>query len=263
MRKTYLLQIAGFNILVSFSNPDLIEQKLMIVDFEINYGNFISYKKLEPEFLLEVKKSSEAKNFVLKDYSINKITLFHKHITEGIERQFVILNKIRLEIAFRNVLQELLKNFGFFLHCSANLVNKKVIIFVADKGGGKSTTSKLIHNTYPSLTDDLGIIRCSNGKFYYYQTPFLDKDGLPKKTRTEYDISAICFLNKSTKFSFTYSKNKFNNINSLIKQIWTTDGNMKNIMKLVFILTRETDMFYQLDNNLSKKNLIKAIENLP
>jgi len=233
----------------------------MIVDFEVNYYHFFVKKEIKPDFILEIKKSLNKKKFLEVDKVLNKIVLIHKGINQGIERQFVILNSIRIDIAMRTILQELLLNNGFFLHCSANLVNNKVILFLADKGGGKSTISKLLHNTYPSITDDLGIVKYVDRKFFFYQTPFPDKDKIPQKTKKKYIIRAICFISKGGEFSYTQSINKLENVIKLTKQVWVKNYQNTKIMQLILNLVNQNNRFYFLNNNLDKQSLLKFICN--
>lgn len=261
MQRCYFLQIAGFHLLVRFLNLDTIEQRVMIVDFEVNYYHFFVKKEIKPDFILEIKKSLNKKKFLEVDKVLNKIVLIHKGINQGIERQFVILNSIRIDIAMRTILQELLLNNGFFLHCSANLVNNKVILFLADKGGGKSTISKLLHNTYPSITDDLGIVKYVDRKFFFYQTPFPDKDKIPQKTKKKYIIRAICFISKGGEFSYTQSINKLENVIKLTKQVWVKNYQNTKIMQLILNLVNQNNRFYFLNNNLDKQSLLKFICN--
>lgn len=90
----------------------------------------------------------------------------------------------------------LLRHNGTYLHSSAILLDGKAYLFSADSGTGKSTHTKkwcrLFGATY--LNDDKPALRCENGVWMAYGTPWSGKDDLSAPVGAP--VGGIAFLKR-------------------------------------------------------------------
>ena len=93
---------------------------------------------------------------------------------------------------------ELLKFDGFLLHASAVVVDGKAYLFSAASGTGKSTHTSLWLQTFGNrayiLNDDKPALRCVDGKWYAYGTPWSGKYDI--NTNACVEVGGICFLRR-------------------------------------------------------------------
>jgi hypothetical protein len=86
------------------------------------------------------------------------------------------------------------KGNGFVFHSSAVSVNGECYLFTAPSGTGKSTHvrlwKKLLNEKAVVINDDKPIIRCINGEFFVYGTPWSGKHRLDRDERAK--LKAIC-----------------------------------------------------------------------
>lgn len=95
---------------------------------------------------------------------------------------------------------EIVKFNGVMLHASAVQLDDFAYLFSADSGTGKSTHTHLWLEKFPNaeiLNDDKPAIRCIDGKFYAYGTPWSGKFDESINTKTE--IAGITFLSRGEK----------------------------------------------------------------
>lgn len=95
---------------------------------------------------------------------------------------------------------EIVKFNGVMLHASAVQLDDFAYLFSADSGTGKSTHTHLWLEKFPDaeiLNDDKPAIRCIDGKFYAYGTPWSGKFDESINTKTE--IAGITFLSRGEK----------------------------------------------------------------
>lgn len=94
--------------------------------------------------------------------------------------------------------RELLRHSGMQLHASAVVLDGKAYLFSAPSGTGKSTHTRLWQQLWPAATvinDDKPALRCINGVWYAYGTPWCGKDGINVNTRAP--LAGICFLKQA------------------------------------------------------------------
>ncbi len=93
---------------------------------------------------------------------------------------------------------EVLPEFdAFLLHSSAVVYNNKAFLFSAPSGTGKSTHTQLWLKQFDGayiLNDDKPAIKCEDGKFYVYGTPFSGKTDLNVNARVE--LGGLCMLQR-------------------------------------------------------------------
>lgn len=96
---------------------------------------------------------------------------------------------------------EVLPEFdAFLLHSSAVVYNNQAFLFSAPSGTGKSTHTQLWLKQFDGayiLNDDKPAIKCEDGKFYVYGTPFSGKTDLNVNARVP--LQGICMLQRGEK----------------------------------------------------------------
>lgn len=92
----------------------------------------------------------------------------------------------------------ILRYNGLMLHASAVELNGKAYLFSGPSGMGKSTHTRLWQQTFGSaaqvFNDDKPALRCVDGKWYAYGTPWCGKDGINQNKKVP--LAGICFLKR-------------------------------------------------------------------
>ena len=255
------LDIAGFNIKLVFHKTEIMFLGGISRD-EIarNYRGFISNKKQKKtDFLLEFiganNITTTKKNFSVsicfyeEGYKDQIITYYHISST-----QFVLI--------IRNIVEKLLKNDGFIIHCSACNINGKANVFIGPSGAGKSTIVSLLYSQYPILADDIGIIKREGGNYYFYQTPFLEKNNFPKHCK-RYPIDHIFFLQKAKECKILKIIQKENIFEQIANQVWTESREYeKERMLFLFNFFKKFNRYSHLFFSMNSKILIKLLSDL-
>ncbi len=104
---------------------------------------------------------------------------------------------------------KLLDHDGIFLHASAVALDGKAYLFSADSGTGKSTHTGLWQQVFGAraqiINDDKPALRCLDGVWYAYGTPWCGKDGINQNRKVP--LAGICFLKRG-------SENRIRTLNS-------------------------------------------------
>lgn len=89
---------------------------------------------------------------------------------------------------------------GLFLHASAIEVDGKAYLFSGHSGVGKSTHvalwQRMLGNRVCRFNDDKPALRCIDGTWYAYGTPWCGKDGI--NVNKKVPVAGICFLVQGT-----------------------------------------------------------------
>ncbi len=245
--KNIYLSIAGFTI----------EIKLKETDF--------AYEKEDIFYML----TSCYKGFILRektgkiDYRINFLSAKHLYIlfknntlrfllffTEGKKKKvintFYHISQKQFSLILIRILNNLLESCGFIVHASASNIHGKVCIFTGRSGAGKSTIMKLLTKRYVPLADDSIILKKERNKFYFYQTPFLEKENWIKRDRQKYEVDKIYFLRKSKDVRAEKIKDTDYISKRLIKQFWSEQNILTSQMKVFFEFVSRFREFYFL-----------------
>lgn len=88
---------------------------------------------------------------------------------------------------------------GFFLHCSAVVLDGKAYLFSGDSGMGKSTHTRLWQRVFGPgarvINDDKPALRVIDGVWYAYGTPWCGKDGINLNEKAP--VAGVCFLKQA------------------------------------------------------------------
>ena len=99
----------------------------------------------------------------------------------------------------RQFASQLLQYDGFYLHASAVEVDGRAYLFSAPSGTGKSTHTRLWQQMFGEKTcifnDDKPALRCLDGIWYAYGTPWCGKDGI--NVNRKVPVAGICFLKQA------------------------------------------------------------------
>ncbi len=92
----------------------------------------------------------------------------------------------------------LLEHGGLMLHSSALSWGGMAYLFSGPSTVGKSTHTRMWQRLYPGveiLNDDKPALRCMDGVWYAYGTPWCGKDGINKNGKAP--LAGICFLKQA------------------------------------------------------------------
>ncbi len=95
--------------------------------------------------------------------------------------------------------RELVNFGGFYLHCSAVVVDGKAYLLSGHPGAGKSTHARLYQQMFPDaavINDDKPALRLIDGVWYAYGTPWCGKDGI--NTNAKAPVAGVCFMKKAS-----------------------------------------------------------------
>lgn len=91
---------------------------------------------------------------------------------------------------------ELTKHNGFYLHASAVAYEGRGYLFSGPCGTGKTTHTRLWQQLFGEeakvFNDDKPALRCMDGRWYAYGTPWCGKDGI--NINMKVPLGGICFL---------------------------------------------------------------------
>jgi hypothetical protein len=93
----------------------------------------------------------------------------------------------------------LLQHGGLMLHSSAVEMDGKAYLFSGPCGMGKSTHTRIWQQTFGEkaqvFNDDKPALRCVDGTWYAYGTPWCGKDGINQNKKVP--LAGICFLQQA------------------------------------------------------------------
>lgn len=99
----------------------------------------------------------------------------------------------------RQFFSKLLKHSGFYLHASAVEMNGRAYLFSGPCGTGKSTHTRLWQKTFGEaarvFNDDKPALRCLDGRWYAYGSPWSGKDHI--NINMKVPLAGICFLKQA------------------------------------------------------------------
>lgn len=233
LNKTNFIKVA--NCIIKVSNFDKTKVKQYLKDFLISSSSRYDYfiKFINKSFLDKVCYEKKA-------YSLpQKINIYV------------------FQYLLRNILQDFFgrtKN-SFFLHCSGVSIGNDVYLFLGPQGSGKSTLSKILNDIVPAVADDSGIIVKENNKFYFYQTPFIEKNQFTK-TIKRFHIRKIFFIKKSKYCKEKKILDKKEILDLFIKQLWTDKKRLYIQLKILMEFVNYFDQFYWFDFPKNKEEVI-------
>ena len=146
---------------------------------------------------------------------------------------------------------QLLRHNGMMLHSSAVVVDDRAYLFSAPSGTGKSTHTRLWQQIFGDraqvINDDKPALRCIDGVWYAYGTPWCGKDGININRRAK--LAGICFLKQGPENHIR----RLDTREAVQKLIWQTmrrfrqEENLDRMLTNVDSLVRNIPVF-ELEN---------------
>lgn len=248
------LSIAGFNIKVTFGKTNIPAERTefshLISHFYQGFINHMRPPRVDYSITFIYSGSFE----ILERDKQVRFLLFYQ---EPRPKQIITYYYISLrQFAFilKQILLKLLKNKGFIVHASASQINDGAYVFTGRSGAGKSTVAKLLSPKHQVLADDSAIIKKEGGKFYLYQTPFIEKENWFTRSSKRFNISAIMFLKKEALFRIEKVSDKKLVVQRVAKQLWMEKiEDLSLQMKLLLAFISQFNNYYYLSFPKSRK----------
>lgn len=250
------LLISGFYIEINFHKCEWHYAFNKLTNEIINYySDFIVHDKTKQvnaeiniiqKVIIVSKKKRNTLFTELFEQKNNKIITYYQ------------IGIIQFQLIINILLNRLLsQNRGLVLHGSACLVKNKAMVFLGLSGFGKSTLIKMLNRQYPALADDSVIIRKIGEKFYFFQTPVIEKEDWIKKSKIKYQLGKIFIIKKSSKNLIEKFENQNELIEILLNQLIAEKQYLKKNVQLIENLMKAKSLFYKLHFSLSKSEVQK------
>ena len=153
----------------------------------------------------------------------------------------------------RQFCRQLLEHNGLYLHSSAVVCDGRAYLISGDSGAGKSTHAQLWLSTFGGdtriINDDKPALRCIDGVWYAYGTPWCGKDGINRNEKAP--LAGICFVKQAS--------------DNRIRRLTPAEGMQKILRQTIFWHDNESelDVFLGLLNSLLAQIPIFELENRP
>jgi hypothetical protein len=237
------LQIAGFIIRVNFIKIiDESSRFNMEKYFKKAYRGFI-YPTIPSRIDFTINLSDKIPTLLLKRNTSNFLFFYKSNSNKSVTANSH-MGWIHFSLLFKDILSRLLKSKGFILHASASKIGQNHIVFLGENGAGKSTITQLLKPKGKVLADDSIIIKEENGRYYLYQTPFVEKNRV-KRTSKKYLLTSLMFLKKSSLCRLLPLERS--SITKLfLKQLYSDNASYLTDIKVAFRFLTKFDHFYEL-----------------
>lgn len=265
--KVINLRLANFDILLQFNPWDgKFEKERIIRAIRTYFRGFITnVPTKKPDYTIQFtgRSAIEVYRKRQKQKRINLINYYEDYS----DKTIITFYFISLSM-FQNILQFLLHRLlaekkGCFLHASSVKVKKEAYLFLAPSGGGKSTIMRMLKDTFTPLGDDSAIIRLIKNKYFFYQTPFIEKEYWLRKDKEGYPVGKIFFLNKANQVYVKKITSREFIIEKLANQLISQDIVTSSInMKTLFDFISSHHQFYSLYFDKNQSHVIKLIKSL-
>ena len=146
---------------------------------------------------------------------------------------------------------QLLDYNGIYLHASTVVLDGYAYLFSGPSGAGKSTHTRLWQQEFGPdavvINDDKPALRCIDGVWYAYGTPWCGKDGINVNRRAP--VAGLCFMKKADHNSIR-RLNTFEAMRCVIRQTLHKFQSVENLDKMLNHLEvfLNTVPVYELEN---------------
>lgn len=258
------LKMAGFMIKLTFEPTEQVFFKHKFIEGiqEIwNKGGFLQKSGKRADFEIRFISRSKKMEILEKEKgSKHYYLIFQRNFSSHRAIVFYHASLLTLQILLKEITSFLIEKDGFLLHASGcQDENGNLNIFLARRGGGKTTVSNLLSQTRRCVkfNDDMVIVRKIKGKWKLFSPPFVEKDSLPTKRETE--KFKVFFIKKSRDASIKRLEEKGGVLKLMLKQIWLrTERLDKKTLSNVMSFVAEND-FYILNSVLDSKKMQEVV----
>jgi len=220
------LQIAGFTIQLRFHplKERYLSEKFIKEIYEVFEGFIVQQLGKKFDAYIEFSESYYTISYQKQNRNKHYLLFFEEKDVTIYTYYFISIRQLIFLIT--HVLQKLLTTHnGFFMHASASEKNGRALVFTGSSGCGKSTIMRFLHPDFPALADDTIIIKREEGRYFVYQTPYIEKNSWVKKGNEKYPLLGFYFLKKSQIMSIQPVTLDGRLIQMITKQIWTVKEN--------------------------------------
>jgi|SRR3989344_3339637 len=257
-----ILNIAGFHILIKFSEVEFTRKIRMPEYIKWRYNDFLySSKKTNIDFTIKFIHAQEMRSL----FSSNKKRFFinlYDVKSGNVLITFYHISLFQFDVILTYILQKLLtRKEGFILHTSAVSIKGKAFCFMGRSGAGKSTVVNLLSDIYKPLSDDSGIIKKQGDNYYFYQMPLSDKNIEIKKSSNAVPLGRIYFLHKGNILKARKITNKEKIIKKISLQLYSEKDNIEKQIVSLGELINSQDTFFDLTFSRDKKEVISFFQN--
>ena len=230
--------------------------------------------KFYHEFLISDSERNISKpNFTIEFHSAKYLKIsydgqkrFINYYDKKSKKKFIVYDHISIA-QFQFILLKLLLNLYekktvLLLHASAVNIDNNAYIFIGRQSSGKSTIIKLLKNKYQALADDTVIIRKFSGRYYFYQTPFVEKESWVIKSPKRYYLGKIFLIKKSKTSTVRKIIDKniiFQNILNNVLPEWNHLLHNKQQIGNLLDFSINYPYFYELKFNKNQSCLTKLL----
>lgn len=260
LKATYYFQIAGFNFKVHFHHtPFFYLRDKFRKSFLYYIEKFLLPRKPKKIHIRIYFKNTKPYLFNFrKNLTHYYSELYREERENEIETNYAI-SIIQFQSILRLLLQKLLLSHGdFSIHASASKINGKAYLFIGPSGAGKTTIINMLKEEYPLLMDDIGIIRQFEDGYWFYQTPYVEKElkiiNIPKPERLP--LGKAFFIHKANCVKSKKITNKEYLVHKLFAQIQANQENLPFFSQKITAFISKFDNFNNLYFNKAKKDLL-------
>jgi len=244
----FYLRIGTACILVKLEHTHLkFARDLLLNLIFSSFGGFIDVKPSDekPDFTVHISHSTLKAGAIRDKKNLTSNILQLKKRNEAYTSYTISIFDFQTIIGF--ILSTVLVRKKMILvHASAIKIGRKAYVFVGDPGAGKSTTIKLLIKKYTPLADDSVLLTMNNNVWYFYQTPYYEKESWIQRKSQGFPLGGVFFLNKSKDFKIEKEQERELIIEKILSQtISHTDSNRKTLA-LVFKFVMNYGNFYSL-----------------
>ena len=128
----------------------------------------------------------------------------------------------------------LLEFDGLYLHASAIELEGRAYLFSGPSGMGKSTHTRLWQSIFPDaqvFNDDKPALRCLDGQWFAYGTPWCGKDGI--NINRKVPLGGICFLRRGEENSIR----RLSSVEAATRILSQTTRRFKTVERLDLLLS--------------------------
>src|SRR3989344_9470164 len=261
--ETIYINIAGFKIEINFYQidpPFLVEKSFRDRMLYYCYG-FLSPPTKKSDFTINFKSQLYLDTYIKTDQKKFYISIYQLISLKKMV-SYYHLSEDYIKLILRTICQLLLaQNNGMLFHSSASLINNQANFFLGDSGAGKSTIVNLLSYEFKPLADDIIILKKEKEIYYFYQTPFREKNLWITKNPNRIPLSRVFFLKKSTTNKLEKVTNQQFILNNFLKQFLTDQKDYQKQLPNITQFLKRFQNFYILHFSLDHpKELVSLLK---
>lgn len=253
------LKIADFNINIYMEEaegfPNLAKEYKNKI-FSLLKG-FVTSQSERVDFKLRIVYKNSFYAMVNVNSKKHYVGFYEEFPIKNSFMTYYYISNEQLLIIIRDIVQKLIVDSGVIMHGSATKIDGDAILFMGDSGAGKSTIVKMLSPDFEALADDIFIIREVKKNYYFYQTPFMEKNTPKNKEKLEVPLKKIFFLKKGLKEKRRLLVDRGEVFHRLLKQVFVNTKDVKKQINFLLKLSLRFKDTYLLE--FTKENPDKLI----